>query len=200
MKITVIPILIILAFSSKGGFAQERLHIITCADFDSLAYNNLFLNTKLKELYIGECALITHLPKNIERLKLKVLHFYWIGLGDETVDYTPVGHITTLKHLKLGPYTQLKILPESFKNLKKLEKLDVHMAYISILPSWIKELKNLKELNLNGTKIEDLPSQVLINMKKLKSIEIKDTPLSKNTERLQQIATELKTKGIKLVY
>ncbi|GAG97813.1 unnamed protein product [marine sediment metagenome] len=55
----------------------------------------------------------------------------------------------------------IKKLPESFSNVKHLERLTLGMNHLTYLPNSFSELKSLKELFLDGNDFEAFPEPVL---------------------------------------
>ena len=70
-----------------------------------------------------------------------------------------------------------EILPESIKNLSKLEVLSIRSSHsLKELPDWIGDLTNLKKLNITTSEIKTLP-KTIGKLHKLEELSVTWTPL-----------------------
>jgi len=68
-----------------------------------------------------------------------------------------VGYLRSLKELKIWDLANLKCLPNSIRQLTKLETLDIGYSGVECLPPWIMELNNLVRLAVMNCPLRKLP-------------------------------------------
>lgn len=68
-----------------------------------------------------------------------------------------VGYLTSLKKLEICRSANLKCLPDSIRELTKLETLYIVSSGVECLPPWIMELNNLVRLAVMNCPLRELP-------------------------------------------
>jgi len=90
-------------------------------------------------------------------------------------------------------YIFLETFPEFFKSLVNLKKIDITYSHLKELPKYINKLKNLEMLYLRGNKINYIPESIII-LENLKYLYINgNNNLDDNSK---EILKKLKNKGI----
>jgi DAPkinase-like Roc (Ras of Complex) protein/Leucine Rich Repeat (LRR) protein len=72
-------------------------------------------------------------------------------------DWRSFGQQTIMLHLE---HLKLKTIPESLRNLREVEVINLWNNKIQELPEWIGELKALKAINLGSNLLRQLPQQI----------------------------------------
>ncbi len=135
-------------------------HLYIDYRFQNLSSNIISNLTSLKSLEFNiykyiDPNIIRLLP-NLEYIKCNNIIPYW----DEDIM-----HLSNLKHLITG--IKCEFTDISFKQLTKLEKLEINGQNINISNDILSTLTNLTELSLGNLQLDD---NTFINMKKLKTL------------------------------
>ncbi|MFW9824753.1 MAG: tetratricopeptide repeat protein, partial [Candidatus Thorarchaeota archaeon] len=78
-----------------------------------------------------------------------------------------------------GEFMRYKIssIPEEFRKLKLLKKIEMRRNNLSILPEWIGEFSNLESLNFQRNKLITLPDSIT-NLSKLRVLDLRDNEIT----------------------
>ncbi len=169
-----------------------------CNSFNQEEYDKIYLVSGISRLNISECSKVKNLPSNIELMKIDSLSFFWNGIGNEQIDFSPIGKIEQLKFLNLGPYSSIQELPVSFRNLKNLKFLNVSLTELRKLPEWIHELEKMEVLNISMTSIDQLPTESLAKMKNLYELNLMDCEIELTNVELEELRNYLR--GVLIKY
>ncbi|MFW9827986.1 MAG: tetratricopeptide repeat protein [Candidatus Thorarchaeota archaeon] len=111
------------------------------------------------------------------------------GLGIFHVFKEIPAYICGLKNLTSfycnGEFMRYKIslIPEEFRNLKLLKKVDMRRNDLSILPDWLGELSNLEWLGFQRNKLTKLPDSIT-NLSRLRTLDVRYNELTSLPEKI----------------
>ncbi|MCR9155522.1 MAG: hypothetical protein NXI09_15565 [Bacteroidetes bacterium] len=177
--------------------SQPRSLIVDCSTFSLEVYNNIYKDTLIEKLVIKECSEINKLPYRIEEMDLRSLHFYWVGNGSDSIDYAPIGNISSLEELVLGPYGSISVFPSTFRNLKNLKIIDLRLTDVKKIPNWIYYMEKLEEINISMTEVSDLPINSLKRLKHLMVVNIEDSNVTEDYLKDNYVVQKLE--GVKII-
>ncbi len=94
----------------------------------------------------------------------------------------------------------IESLPDEIANLKELSYLNLSKNKLTRLPSGIYDLPKLEELMLvQNTELRELSLELMANrMKKLKSLNIKSTPIDLGNSAVKNALKQLKDRGVRI--
>jgi Leucine-rich repeat (LRR) protein len=98
------------------------------------------------------------------------------GSGPDTL-YQRLGELYNLEELDLH-LSNLKVLPEGFRNLKRLKKLNLGYNQLTSFPVLLFELDSLRELNLEWNRLDSIPATVA-RLRHLKVLNLDDNRLNR---------------------
>ncbi|KAL8090596.1 hypothetical protein AgCh_039879 [Apium graveolens] len=142
--------------------ALEVLHIQNCYSLETLPIEFGYIES-LKELN-ADGLIVRKLPDSI-------------------------GKLGKLVELRLRYNSKLESLPDSIRNLRELEVLDIGYCRLEVLPSEFGNIESLKELNAEGLMVSKLPDSIG-RLSKLVALRLSH---SKNLETIQDAIFNLRS-------
>ncbi|KAM8888218.1 leucine-rich repeat-containing protein 39 isoform 2-T2 [Synchiropus picturatus] len=101
---------------------------------------------------------VSEIPKQIgklTRLKELLLSYNRLQVVPEEL-----GHCESLERLELAMNRDLRELPDQFKNLHKLQHLDLSMNDFTSMPGCVVDLPALEWLDMGGNRLQHLPDDI----------------------------------------
>ncbi|XP_067369627.1 leucine-rich repeat-containing protein 39 [Channa argus] len=132
---------------------------------------------------------IVEIPKEIGKLT----HLREMLLSYNRVKCVPeeLSYCESLERLELAMNQDLDQLPDQFKNLKKLQHLDLSMNNFTCLPDCVVGLPALEWLDMGGNRLQHLPEDIH-RMEKLHTLWLQRNELERlpeNISRMQSLDT-----------
>ncbi|KAM6921809.1 leucine-rich repeat-containing protein 39 [Xenentodon cancila] len=127
---------------------------------------------------------ITGIPKQIGKL---------IRLRELLLSYNRIQHVPeelsgceSLERLELAMNRDMNQLPDQFRNLQRLQHLDLSMNDFSILPDCVVALPALEWLDMGGNRLQHLPEDIH-RMEKLHTLWLQRNELEKLPENISRM-------------
>ncbi|XP_061594107.1 leucine-rich repeat-containing protein 39 [Cololabis saira] len=127
---------------------------------------------------------ITEVPKQIGKL---------IRLKELLLSYNRIQHVPedlsgceSLERLELAMNRDLSQLPDQFRNLQRLQRLDLSMNDFSVLPDCVVALPALEWLDMGGNRLQHLPEDIH-RMETLHTLWLQRNELEKLPENISRM-------------
>ncbi|XP_026200776.1 leucine-rich repeat-containing protein 39 [Anabas testudineus] len=129
---------------------------------------------------------IGEIPRQIGKL----IHLRELLLSYNRVQVVPeeLSYCESLERLELAMNRDLDHLPDQFRNLKRLQHLDLSMNNFTCLPDCVVGLPALEWLDIGGNRLQHLPEDVH-RMTKLHTLWLQRNQLEKLPENISRMAS-----------
>uniref|UniRef100_A0A8D3BZQ8 Leucine-rich repeat-containing protein 39 n=1 Tax=Scophthalmus maximus TaxID=52904 RepID=A0A8D3BZQ8_SCOMX len=129
---------------------------------------------------------INEIPKQIG----KVTRLRELLLSYNRVQFVPeeLSSCENLERLELAMNRDLDHLPDQFRNLKKLQHLDLSMNHFTSLPDCVVGLPALEWLDMGGNRLQHLPEDIH-RMEKLHTLWLQRNKLEKLPENISRMSS-----------